>query len=176
MDKEKRPYSVEAYNPKWGDLFNQGKEQIQKIIDDPNARIEHIGSTSVEGLWAKPQIDVLVMVDDLGKIREKINEFEKAGYGYSGDYTDSGEEYFYRDAPSGQRLLSIHIMQKDRPNVESQIYVRDYLRSHPDVRDEYSKVKKEAWGEGKYNRVEYSKRKKEFIQDLIRRAHEWVGK
>ncbi len=174
MQQQGRPYSVEPPNPDWKVWFEKEQNILEQLLKGLSHIIEHIGSTSVEGLWAKPQIDILVIVDDLNDVRKRQLRFEEAGYIALGDYTNKGEEYFVRDAQDGRRMVSIHIMPKDIPDVFSQIILRDYLRCHPLEVEEYSEVKRKAYNNGKTDRADYPKKKKEFLLGLIERSQVWA--
>lgn len=176
VDKKDRPYTVEAYNPEWVTRFNEEERIIKTVFGDKASRIEHVGSTSVEGLWAKPQIDIVVIVESLDIVPPLVDQMRVEGYLYHGDYSNIGEEYFTRDAVSGERLVSIHVFTPDNPQALSQVYFRDYLRLHPADRDLYADTKKEAWGGGTVDRVTYAAKKKEVLVGLLARAKEWYEK
>ncbi len=136
--------------------------------------IEHIGSTSIDGLWAKPQIDILVIVDDLDEVRKRKVGFLETSYISLGDYIGNGEEYFARDAEDGRRMVSIHVMKKDTPGVLFQIILRDHLRCHPLEVEEYSSVKRKAYDNGNTDRAEYPQKKKDFLLGLLDRSQSWA--
>lgn len=161
-------------NADWKVQFEKEQNTLRHILEDLPYVIEHIGSTAVEGLWAKPQIDILVIVDYLEGVRKKRRIFEEAGYTSLGDYTGKDEEYFVRDAQDGRRVTSIHVMSKNSPDVFSQIILRDYLLCHASEVEEYSKVKREAYNDGKTDRVDYPKKKKDFLLGLIERSQIWA--
>jgi len=175
IKKKDRPYSVVPYNPQWAERYEEEKKIIAGIFKENALRIEHIGSTSVEGMWAKPQIDVLVTVEDLQMVDKFIDQMESKGYVYQADFNKHNERYFTRDVSSGERLVSVHIMQKDNPKAPSLIYLREYLQQNPKDRDLYSRIKKEAYESG-VDRAEYPERKKEVLDAMIKRAEEWHSK
>ena len=172
MEKKDRPYTVVPYNKTWAKKYEQEKKIIVRLFGKKASRIEHVGSTSVEGMWAKPQIDILVIVDDLSVADSLIAQMGSKGYEYQPDFNKYSERYFIRDAPSGERLISIHVMQSDNPQALSHIHFRDYLQEHRPERDLYSQVKREAYESG-VDRAEYPKRKKEILSDLLERAKQW---
>jgi GrpB-like predicted nucleotidyltransferase (UPF0157 family) len=174
MQQQGRPYSVEPPNSDWVVQFEKEQASLDRILEGLPHVIEHVGSTSVAELWAKPQIDILVIVDVLDDVRKRQSSFEAAGYTWLGDYTGQGEEYFVRDAEDGRRTVSIHVMSKDAPEVLSQIRLRDYLRTHPLEVEAYSKVKRVAYDGGKTDRADYPKKKKDFLLALIERSQIWA--
>ena len=173
MEKKDRPYTVVPYDPKWPKNYEHEKNIISKIFGKQAQDIQHIGSTSVKGMWAKPQIDILVIVDNLDTVDNVMIQMQSAGYAYQPDFfTKHNEKYFVRDAPSGQRLVSVHVMQKNDPKALSHICFRNYLREHPTERELYSQIKKRAYESG-LNRVEYPKMKRVVLTTMLERANNW---
>lgn len=168
MEQKERPYSVIPYNPKWKKDYEKEREILKNIFKKKALMIEHIGSTSIKGMWAKPQIDILVVINKFQEADNLIKKMESKGYTYQKNYLKN-QRYFARDAPTGERLTSIHILKKNNPEVLSDIYFRDYLRKHPEEIKRYSKIKKDAYKSG-INRAEYPKRKREIIKDLLEKA------
>jgi len=171
MEQKGRPYSVVRYDPKWKDKYTKEKRIIAGIFGKKALEIEHIGSTSVEGMWAKPQIDILVLVNDLRVVNKKItNEMESKGYIFQKNYLkDKDQKYFAKDAPTGERLVSVHVAKKGSPHAARGIYFRDYLRSHQKEREDYSKVKREAYENG-VDRAEYPMRKRKILNIILKKA------
>lgn len=172
IEKKDRPYAVVPHNKEWVKKYKQEQKIIASIFGEKALHIEHIGSTSIEGMWAKPQIDILVVVDDLSAINGMITQMESRGYVYQEDFNKYNERYFTRDVPSGERLVSIHVMDQDNPQALSHIYLRDYLREHPQERELYSRVKREAYESG-VDRAEYPEIKREVLIGLLERARKW---
>lgn len=173
MEKKDKPYTVQPYDPNWKRQYEQERKTIINVFGEKARRIEHIGSTAVEGMWAKPQIDILVIVDTLSVISEIIDQMESRGYTYQKLFDKYNERYFTRDAPSGERLVSVHVMSQNNPQAQSHLYLREYLRKHPRERDLYSQAKRAAYESG-VNREEYPKRKREVLNALLERASKWA--
>lgn len=172
-EKRKRPYKVVSYNSDWKKRFNKEKEIIASVFKDKALCIEHVGSTAVEGMWAKPQIDILVMVEVLSDVDKEIHMAMKgAGYRYHRGFEQFNERYFTRDAESGERLTSVHIYRADDHQAKSKLYFRDYLREHPEAQKRYSAEKKQIYKEG-VDRADYSRKKQELMQELIKEAEKW---
>jgi len=97
---KQRPYELQEYNPEWKQMFNDSKDKITPLFGDNLISIEHIGSTSMEGMFAKPSIDILVAVKDLDKVTENLQLFVEAGYNPRGrDYVGEkgDDEYITED-------------------------------------------------------------------------------
>jgi len=172
IPKQDRPYAVIPYNPKWEKIFAEEKKILLKIFSGKALKIEHIGSTAVEGMWAKPQIDILIIVEDLNQVDRLIDKMKLNGYEYLEEFNKFNERYFVRDAASGERLVSIHVMPPHNPQAQSHLYLRDYLHEYPQEKESYSKVKKEAYQSGA-NRMEYPERKREVLHGILERAKQW---
>lgn len=112
IEKKDRSYTVVPYNKEWAEKYEQEQKIIASIFGKKAVRIEHIGSTSIEGMWAKPQIDILVIVDDLSAVDDIIISMESKGYVYEEDFNKYNERYFTRDAPSGERSVSVHVCNR----------------------------------------------------------------
>jgi GrpB-like predicted nucleotidyltransferase (UPF0157 family) len=169
-EKKDRPYAVVPYDPAWKQGYEQERDALTRLFQQKAVRIEHIGSTSVEGLWAKPQIDILVLVRHLSDVDALREQIIASGYAFQGDFAT--ERYLVRDAQSGERLVSIHIKEEQSPDALDQVRFRDYLRAHPEARERYSQAKRKAYESG-VDRVQYSKEKHDLLLDLLRRAKKW---
>ncbi len=181
IEKKDRPYTVESYNYKWKEIFETEKKKIFELFGDKVVAIEHIGSTSIPGMWAKPQIDIMVVVRNFDFVNDAfVGRMKKINYLYRGDFTKERgekiyEKYFVRDGKDGRRLISLHVIKKGSPKVLGHMYFRDYLIQNSDERNLYSEVKKMAYDKGS-DRVEYSKEKKDVLLLILKRAKNWYLK
>lgn len=173
QNKPNRPYHIEEYNPDWVKQFETQKAKLQSILGDEAIRIEHMGSTAVPGLAAKPQIDVLVEVRNLEAIPSFYDAMEATGYEPKGDYTMTGEEYFTLDDASSVRLASVHIYPSHHPEVAFQINFRDYLKSHPDEVNNYGALKLSLQKQFPDDYKAYGEGKELYISSLRKRVQAW---
>ena len=134
---------VEKWNPKWKEEFEKiveslGKEIIQNVI-----KIEHVGSTSVEGMSAKPIIDLdIVIENDKFLILKKL--LEDKGYVHEGDLGIRDREAFSYINKNDLMTHQLYVCPKDSEELFKHITFRNYLRQHSELVDEYSKVKEKA--------------------------------
>ncbi|MFS9305598.1 MULTISPECIES: GrpB family protein [unclassified Streptococcus] len=134
---------VEKWNPKWKEEFEKiveslGKEIIQNVI-----KIEHVGSTSVEGMSAKPIIDLdIVIENDKFLILKKL--LEDKGYVHEGDLGIRDREAFSYINKNDLMTHHLYVCPKDSEELFKHITFRNYLRQHSELVDEYSKVKEKA--------------------------------
>ena len=124
----------------WNEKFLTEKEKIQNIFGNEALAIEHIGSTSIEGLSSKPIIDIAVLIEKRESGDKFIQPLEELGY-LMDTKNVSTERHFFRKGKPTEFHLSIAYADVGG-FWERQILFRDYLRNHPDVRDEYANIKK----------------------------------
>lgn len=133
------PIDVVPYSPEWPVLFDQVAADLRAALAGvPSADVEHVGSTSVPGLAAKPVLDVDVLVD-ADDVEAAVAALEAVGYVHRGDLGVSGREAF--TAPDDQPRRHVYVCLRGTLNVRNHLAVRDVLRARPDLRDEYAAVK-----------------------------------
>jgi len=135
-----RIIEVADYNPKWNDLFDSEREQLERALGPVLLKCHHIGSTSVPGLAAKPIIDILLEVTSLSELDSLNSAMETLGYEPRGEYGIPGRRYF----PKGEDLRThhIHAFEPGDPGVQRHLLFRDYLRLFPEKAGEYAAVKR----------------------------------
>lgn len=174
--KSHRPYKLEKYNKNWPKKFKIMAKFLASIFGDEIIKIEHIGSTSVPGMLAKPQIDIQVEVKDLNKIKNYYKKMEENGFIPKGDHSKINEEYFTKDNTKGERMFSIHIFEMGNPQLSILVNFRDYLRQSEEDRNLYISVKKDLYSKYADNFALYNNGKKEVIKTIIERANNWKQK
>lgn len=132
---------VEDYNPEWKNEFERIKNELLTVLSGKINSIEHVGSTSVEGLAAKPIIDIDVVIDK--NFEEVKKALESIGYIYEGDLGISGREAFDYKNKSHLMVHHLYVCNKDNEELYRHITFRDYLRQHKEDRYRYSSIKKE---------------------------------
>lgn len=132
---------VVPYDEKWKLEFEKIKAELSKALDDYAVAIEHVGSTSVEGLAAKPVIDIDVIIRDYNSFETVKAKLAQIGYTHEGDLGIKDRQAFkYEDKP---HLMKHHlyVCPEYSEELKRHIAFRDYLRSHPEDRDWYGAVK-----------------------------------
>ncbi|WP_026072285.1 GrpB family protein [Nodosilinea nodulosa] len=165
-------YTFTDYSPDWPLAFEQAAACLRDLLDDDLVVIHHIGSTSVPGLAAKPIIDLLPVARSIAIIEAKTPRLEAAGYRAWGEYGLPGRRFFTRDQ-HGYRTHNIHIYGQDDPDIERHLAFRNYLRTHPAVRDEYAAVKRAAYARYPADIGGYSDSKHGWIQTVEAQARAW---
>ena len=133
---------VVQYSPLWESKYNFEAQQIKNILKDILVDIYHIGSTSVKGLSAKPIIDIMPIVTNIGMVDRYTREFEALGYECMGEFGIPGRRYFRKGGDN--RTHQIHVFdQSNHKDIDRHLAVRDYLRTHSDVAADYGMLKME---------------------------------
>lgn len=158
---------LNPYDEKWPALFEREKERILKILKDKALMIEHIGSTSVPGLTAKPIIDILLVVEDAGKEELYVNDLCEHGYILRIKEPDFENRHMFKGPDTD---INLHVFSKDSKEIEKYLLFRNYLRCHADARQLYENTKKElAKKTWKYVQ-NYADAKSEVVQKILNDA------
>ena len=135
---------VRDYDPAWPEMFEQERTDLYGALGSIVMTVEHVGSTSVPGLAAKPIIDLLIVVRSLTEARSCcIEPLEALGYTYLPEYESwlPGELFFRKGMP-GPWTHHVHMMEPSNPHREELVLFRDYLRSHPEIAGSYAHLKR----------------------------------
>ncbi|MDP7981097.1 GrpB family protein [Bacillus sp. WLY-B-L8] len=166
MDK---PVVIEEYTPNWTLQFTEEQKIIKEIMGDAAIAIEHIGSTSVAGLSAKPILDMMVGVRNLNDIDVFIEPLKTIEYEHV-FHKEFPNRRFFRKGLWKAGTHHLHIYQYGSKEWNHNLLFRDYLRSHPNVRQQYEQLKKELANKHLFDRVAYTNAKAPFILDIIKKA------
>ncbi|QYJ88395.1 GrpB family protein [Shewanella halotolerans] len=172
-----RIFEVLDYQDHWPRVFEAEKALLQSVLGDGVITIEHIGSTSVPGLAAKPIIDILAEVerlDVLDALDAKNSELAKLGYRARGEHGIAGRRYFQKGA--AQRSHHLHVFQSGSTQLTCHRAFRDYLIAHPDKAREYAELKRIAALSCHHDSEAYMAAKAGFIQETLALALCWYGK
>jgi GrpB-like predicted nucleotidyltransferase (UPF0157 family) len=153
------------YDPSWAEIFEAERILIAPIFDGRALGIEHIGSTSVPDLCAKPIVDVLVGLRELALSQEDIDAMEDLGYEYMGEFGVPGRLYFRK----GEPRTHVHVVEHGGHHWERQLLFRDALRADPEERKRYDAFKRQLAAEG-HPREVYTELKTPFIREVEARA------
>ncbi len=154
-------------DPNWPAAFERERALIAPLFPVPARLIEHMGSTSIPGLPAKPIIDIIVLVDDLDAARPAIPALEATGYSFWAANPDKTKLYLVKGLPPApQRTHHLHVYDH-ADEVRRHLIFRDHLRAHPEVRDAYLALKADLAERFRDDREAYSKSKTDFIDGLV---------
>jgi GrpB-like predicted nucleotidyltransferase (UPF0157 family) len=162
------PVEITAYDPCWPQTFAALRDEIASTLGSLAQRVEHVGSTAVPGLPAKPIIDLDVVIATPADLPTVITRLATLGYQHQGDLGITGREAFTIPAtgpahhlyvcPAGSRELARHVA------------FRDYLRRHPAQARAYAELKRSLAAQFRSDRDAYARGKKAFIEQALTAA------
>ncbi|MCR2045315.1 GrpB family protein [Anaerosalibacter massiliensis] len=158
---------LSEYDKGWEKVFEEEKRKILNICGDNIMTIEHIGSTSIPGLIAKPIIDIALTFDNKEKRDKIIESIVSLSYEFIQE-TDVIDRLFFVKRINRDSYYHIHGYPQDSVNYTNQILFRDYLRNHKEIAEEYAQLKKDLYRRYKDNRSEYTAGKSNFIKNLLK--------
>ena len=139
-----RKVIVLPYDKAWKSDFEDIKAEIEGALGDLILSVEHVGSTSVEGLSAKPCIDIDVVIENDRALESVVRRLGAIGYIHEGNLGIEGREAFkYADKPHLQ-THHLYVCPQDSRELRRHIVFRDYLRAHPEAAEKYGRIKEEA--------------------------------
>ena len=157
--------TVIEYSPLWKNKYKEESLLIRNILADNCIAIYHIGSTSVEGLAAKPIIDIMAVVRSLEIVDTVAEKFSDIGYEYLGEFGIEGRRYLRKGGD--ERTHQIHIFQADDwNNIGRHLAFRDYMRTHEKEREEYAKIKIKKAKKYPYDIDGYCDGKENFVREM----------
>lgn len=158
-----------AYDEAWPSLFLEERARIERTLGSWAEGIEHIGSTAVAGLTAKPILDIMVGVRRLRDAHRCIRPLEGLSYEYRGEAGLPGRLFFRKGQP---RTHHLHVVQIGSEFWERHLLFRDYLRAYPETAREYAVLKDHLAQRFGGDRVAYTEAKRGFISEVVRGAME----
>lgn len=157
-----------AHTEEWHQLFAEEEARLHDAIGEFVVAIEHVGSTSVCGIPAKPILDVAVAVQDKASGERCIKPLEDIGYEYRGENGIAGRFYFVKGEP--RRTHHLHMLLSGSDAWKNHLLFRDFLRLNPAAAQEYGRLKKELAQKYKNNRDAYLDGKNDFVEKVLKAA------
>lgn len=161
---EKREIKIVDYDPDWQKKFEKHARAIADALGGSALRVEHIGSTSVPGLAAKPVIDILVVVQDSADESAYLPQLEAAGYVLRVREPDWNEHRMFR---TPEHDAHVHVYSAGCPEIERYLTFRDRLRRHTEDRSRYERTKRELAAKEWPDMNAYAEAKTEVIESII---------
>jgi GrpB-like predicted nucleotidyltransferase (UPF0157 family) len=162
------PVAVVDYDPRWPTEFERLRARAAAALGDLAVAIEHVGSTAVPGLAAKPVIDLDVVVRRPEDVAHAIERLASIGYVHSGDLGLPGREAFAW--PEGEERHHLYVCAEGAEPLRLHLALRDHLRSHPEDAARYAAVKRELAARHRHDRIAYTDGKDEVIREILARA------
>lgn len=173
-----RLIEVVEYDPSWVTNFEQEATMLTRVFGKRILEIHHIGSTAVPGLYSKPIIDVLIVLDDTTDIDAFNPTMKTLGYRARGECLDApvqgtpGRFYFSKDM-NGIRSHQVHVCAKGHQEILDKLAFRDYLRGNRSTADAYGEIKRRAAADHPFDIVGYINAKDQFVKSTLLKARLW---
>ena len=166
------PIQIVDYDPEWPRLFEREAERVQDALGDRFLLLEHIGSTSVPGLAAKPKIDMLLVVADSADELPYVPALEAAGYVLQ---VREPDWYQHRMFKGPDTDINLHVYSSGCPEIDRVLLFRNWLRSNAPDRQLYERTKRELAGlDWKYMQ-NYADAKATVVEEILARAQREAG-
>lgn len=156
-------------NPDWPRQFNAAATELRSAMADATCVVEHIGSTAMPGLCAKPVLDLLLGVKELAAIEVRMTALAMLGYRYRPDYEDQlpQRRYFVRDASAGLPRIHLHGLVADGEHWRAHLAFRDALRNDRALAQRYGQLKRELAERHAADKAAYTAAKAPFIFEVL---------
>jgi GrpB-like predicted nucleotidyltransferase (UPF0157 family) len=167
MKESDRHVDIREYDPAWPSRFEEERAGLLRLFKGTIAGVEHIGSTAIPGLAAKPIIDVMVGVQELLADERLLSDLRGFGYEYFGEYGIPGRHFFRKGDP---RTHHLHWVRFGGEFWEEHLLFRDYLRAHPEEARRYEELKRGLALRYVEDRRSYTASKTGFIREVLAKA------
>jgi GrpB-like predicted nucleotidyltransferase (UPF0157 family) len=170
-----KPVQLEPYNPGWPIEFDKLKKVYVTILGGHITGVEHVGSTAIEGLVAKPVLDLDIIINSNDKFEQVKKNLIKTGYSFEGNKGIEGRYAFRQtsgktpDVKQGETWMKHHlyVCLSDSLALKNHLLLRDILRMQPALKENYAALKLQLSVANKYSREKYVKGKTDFIISLL---------
>jgi len=161
------PITLVEYDPNWEELFEREAHRIRSILGSKALQIEHVGSTSVPGLCAKPIIDILLVVENSADELSYVPVLESAGYTLRVREPEWSEHRMFKGPDTD---INLHVFSKGTSEIKRMLLFRDHLRNNQADREKYAQVKR-SLAKNKWRHIQhYADAKTSIIQEIMKSA------
>jgi len=173
-----RIIEVVQYDPDWIAAFEKEAAILNAIFGQRVVELQHIGSTAVPGLDAKPIIDILVVLDHTDDINSFDRAMEEAGYRVRGECLDASVpgtpgRFYYSKETNGVRSHHVHVCAEGHREILDKLAFRDYLRAHSSEAAAYGELKRRIAAEYRFDNIGYMRAKDGFVKSTLVEARRW---
>lgn len=164
------PIQLQPHDPEWSLIYDIAKLPLSMALGQHARDIQHVGSTAIQGISAKPSIDIAVAIEQYPLPDEVIQAVVDLGYEHWGEYGIPRRHLFHK--PGSPVRYNVHVNELSNDEFQRHVLFRDYLRAHSDVAREYERLKQEL--AARYDDVgPYADAKSEFVQAILAKARRW---
>ena len=168
-----RRVTVVPHDVSWAPEFTREAARVSEGLGANILEVHHIGSTAIPGIFAKPIIDILAVVEDIEVVDSNSEAMRRAGYEARGENGIPCRRYFHKNDCRGQRTHHVHVFEVGHTAVVRHLAFRDYLRANPDVAREYSDLKRNLAAAHAEDIPAYMAGKDAFIKGVVQIAEGW---
>lgn len=165
---------VVAPDPAWPGRYEDEAKRLRAALGSLDVNLHHIGSTAIRGIYAKPVIDILLVVDALEHLDARVEAVRALGYEAKGEFGIPGRRYFRRDDRSGVRTHQVHSFEAGSVGARRHLAFRDYMNAHADAALAYSALKRRLASEFPRDMAAYIEGKSAFVKQHEVLAVEWI--
>ncbi|GEN83140.1 hypothetical protein SLU01_14520 [Sporosarcina luteola] len=169
-----RKVEVIPFSERWSVAFDEEAAILKEIFGTEIIEIHHIGSTSIQGLSAKPIIDIMPVMKDITQVNQYDGKMAAIGYEAKGENGIARRRYFQKGGD--ERTHHIHIYENGSPEIDRHLAFRDFLRKHPEKAKAYGDLKEKLAQKFPYDIDSYINGKAELAVQIEREAMEWAKK
>lgn len=159
------------YDPRWVKRYEEEATDLRRLFSDRLVSIHHVGSTSIPNIVAKPEIDILLVLDSVDQIDQYACGMIALGYDVRGEAPVRGWFYYSKNV-NGRRTHKVHVCSVGHKTIWEKLVFRDYMRRNPTRAEEYGKLKVALEAVNKGGMAEYLDAKDPFIRETLRLAIE----
>jgi len=164
------PVVICDYDPEWPGRYEALRAPMADVLGELAAQIEHVGSTSVPGLAAKPTIDIVIQLRSAHDLPAVIECLARLGYAHEGDFDIGGREAFATPPGYGTHDHHLYVCTPGWAGYADQIVFRDHLRANPAVARAYARLKRSLADKHRNKRTAYTEAKATFVSAVLKRA------
>ncbi len=158
---------LEKHNPIWYEIFEAEKLALRQVLGDKFIAAEHVGSTAIPGIKAKPILDLMIAIQNLDDWEWIQEPLSKLGYEFRRDSRKEQGHILFVKGPEENRTHYLKVAELDSDFWTEHILFRDYLLHNPKYIAEYQSIKEQLLDEHKGNREPYTKGKEKFIRKIL---------
>lgn len=164
---KKGTVQLSNHNEQWNILFQEIKDELFEMIGKDIIDIQHIGSTAIIGIKAKPILDIAIAVENKSNFDELKSKLESCDYEHRGDKGNNGGELFVKGLAPDIRTQHLHIVEITDPQWQNYLAFRDFLNTHQEIAQEYEQLKIDLLEKFADDRSLYTASKQKFIERIL---------
>lgn len=170
--EDEEPVVIVPYDPAWPDEFRRWAGCLRTTVGSGALRIDHVGSTAVAGLPAKPILDIQLSVASLEPSEAYRPRLVAEGWRFHPENPDRSKRFFL--GPLGERRIHLHVRPRGSLDEQLTLLFRDYLRTHAEAAADYAREKLRLAALFRTERTRYVEGKGPKVWEILARAHDWA--